>query len=185
VTQVTPESNIDTDPEELSRRERARIEQEAETNRLRLENLMLREGVDPESGLGKLFANGYQGEVTSDAVKAAIDEAGVRPAPVEAATPGVPTPEITPEERAQTGERGGAASGAVAGETPEPHPFEAGRKEGQRILDAGGTDTAAMAATFDEIAARGFGSKTEGRAPDRRAHFDGTLDPRHGIDLGW
>ena len=162
---------------ELSRRERARIEEE---NRLlRLENLTRKAGIDPDEGLGKLFMDGYHGEMTAEAVHAAAEGYGLLK------TEQPPTGDVTdPNERQQTADRQMTAGGAVpdAG-TPSEDPRVVAVREGEEVMAAGGTVEAAMGAAFDRIAAAGYGG--EGRAPDPRAQWHpGKEDPSR-PDLGW
>jgi hypothetical protein len=165
MTQTPP--NLDPDPEpsqaqkeadELSRRERATLEK---TNReLNLKYLMSRAGLDPDDGLGKLFFNGYDGEMTPEAVKTAAVSAGIIKDPE--APPEEPGSEITPEERASTAERQATATGAVpdagiAGDDVDPRVRAV--KVGEEVMEQGGTMEGAMAAAFDEIASAAYNDK--------------------------
>jgi hypothetical protein len=180
-----PEQEPQSDPaaEEESRRQRAAREK-AEHD-MKLENLMLRAGLDPESAeqpINKLFFEGYRGDLTSEAVLEAAKSYGLVRPPEDG-----PSGDVTdPEERRQTLDRQVASGGAKPdAETPSEDPRITALKVGQEMLDAGSTQEAAFGRAFDEIAAAGFGEKATGRAPDPRAQWDPEkLDPRR-RDLGW
>jgi hypothetical protein len=168
--------------EEESRRQRAARER-AERD-MKLENIMLRAGLDPQSTehpMNKLFFDGYDGELTADAVVERATGYGLlnQPAP--------PTGDVTdPAERQQTQDRQVAAGGAKPdGETPSEDPRLAAVRVGQDLMDAGATQEAAFGKAFDTIAAAGFGDRASGRAPDPRAQWEpGKEDPRR-PDPGW
>jgi hypothetical protein len=165
----------------LSRRERAEFE--SRQRALQLENLMLRAGIDPNTGLGKLFYNGYQGDLTIDAVRASAIEAQVIPDPnAEEPPPPDPNPPLTPDERGSTQERqltavGAQPDGGVVGEDLDPRVRAV--LTGFENLDAGGTTESAMGVAFDEIASAAYNDH------DKRAIYTpGEPDPRR-PDLGW
>lgn len=165
--------------DELSRRERAKLEKD---NRdLNLKNLMLRAGLDPDEKMGKLFFNGYDGDVDLDSVKGAAIEAGIITDP--SATPPPENPEITPEERASTGERQTTATGVQAdGRVVEEDidPRARALLVGEEVMEQGGTQEGAMAAAFDEIASAAYNDH------DERAIFTpGKVDPRRGRAQDW
>ena len=170
--------------EEESRRQRAAREKEQRDTKL--ENLMLRIGLDPESEtqpINKLFFEGYAGDLTNDAVLDEAKKYGLLKPPEEQSTGDI----TDPNERQQTQDRQVAAGGAKPdAETPSVDPRVAAVKVGQDALDAGWSQEAAFGRAFDEIAAAGFGEKATGRAPDPRAQWDPEkLDPRRGRDQGW
>lgn len=190
---IEPDSPEGESPEDdLSRRERARLEKENRDLRLAME--IQRLGIDPGQGVGKLFATGYDGEVTADAVKAAAEGYGIMPEP----TPPPDAPddpnargEVTdPNVREMTQDRQTASGGTVPdGGTPSEDPRVIAIREGEASIAVGGTQETAMGAAFDVIAAAGYGgTNPDGthRAPDPRAQYrPGEIDPRRGQDLGW
>lgn len=189
MTQVPPTIDPNTpvgdpaepDPAEISRRERATLE--ATIRDSKLENLMLRTGVDSNEGMGKLFFEGYKGELTVEAVTEAATGYGLLKKPDEKPS-GEPGDVTDPDERRQTGERQQAATGSVPdGNAPSKDPRLVAVETGNEVMGAGGTQEAAIGAAFDEIAAAGYGG--DGRKPDRRAQwYPGKEDPRR-PDLGW
>lgn len=159
--------------EELSRRERAKLEKD---NRdLNLKNLMLRAGLDPDEKMGKLFFNGYDGEMTSEAVSAAAVDAGIIADPE--APPAQPDPEgLTPEERQSTQERQTTATGAqpdagVTGSDIDPRVRAV--QVGEELMAQGASQEGAMAAAFDEIASAAYNDHDE-----RAIWTPGKEDPR-------
>jgi len=93
-----------TEPESPRKNDwRRRLEADAEAGRkaqaeaaqARRELAFLKAGVDLESPLGKLFAKGYDGDLTPDAVKSAAVEAGI----VEQPQAAVPQEELAAHDR--------------------------------------------------------------------------------------
>jgi hypothetical protein len=168
----TPDPQQSKEAEELSRRERAKLEKD---NRdLNLKNLMLRAGLDPDEKMGKLF-NGYDGEMSADAIKAAAVDAGIIQDPD--APPESPEPEaMTPEERQSTQERQTTATGVrpdggVVGSDMDPRVRAV--QVGEELMAQGASQEGAMAAAFDEIASAAFNDHDE-----RAIWKAGKEDPR-------
>lgn len=189
MTLVPPDPAIppEGDPNDQAAQEQSRRERAAQDKALRdsqLENLMLRAGIDPAEGMNKLFFEGYKGELTNEAVVEAAKGYGLIKEP-DPNTP--PAGEVTdPAIRNQTGERQQAATGNVPdGNAPTEDPRVTAIRTGEDIMANGGTQEGAMGAAFDVIAAAGFGSQSDHRAPDPRAQWrPGEPDPRR-PDLGW
>lgn len=190
MTQVTPENDAPPegspppDPEHLEKSRRERAAEEARVRGLELTNLMLRAGLDPESQeqpMNKLFFEGYKGDLTTEAVVEAAKSYGL------IKLPDAPTGEVTdPVERQQTADRQTAATGNIPdGGTPSPDPRDQAVKEGLAVMEAGGSQEAAMGAAFDRIAAAGYGSVADGRKPDPRAQWDPSREDPRRPDLGW
>lgn len=125
------------------------------------ENAMLRAGVDLDSPLGKMFARAYDGELDTDAVRAAATEVGA----MRAATPAA---EVTlePGEEGSTDLRqelgtGGTPPGGGEG----PHPTVKMADAAKEVLVKTGNHGRALAAGFGEL----VGAAAEG---DRRIILD-------------
>lgn len=181
--QTNPPADPPPDPDptqdDVSRRERARLEKENRDGKL--ENIMLRAGLDPAAGMNSLFFKSYEGELTAEAVTESAKGYGL----VKEET--APTGDITdPAERQQTQQRQQAQTGGPPGtEAPSEDPRAEAIKVGQAAMANGSTEEAAMGTAFNHIAAAGFGSVADGRPPDRRAQFlPGEPDPRR-PDIGW
>jgi hypothetical protein len=69
-------------------------------------------GIDTDTDAGKIFARGYDGELTSEAIKAAAAGFNLAPAPVE--------PPADPEVALEPNEAAVLAAGAELGGTPPP-----------------------------------------------------------------
>lgn len=87
-----------------ARREAEQLRLEAET--AKKENAFLKAGIDLDSPLGKMFAKGYDGELTVDALKSAASAVGLLPT---SADPEV-TQEIAGLERIANASAGTAAA---------------------------------------------------------------------------
>jgi len=184
---TNPPAGTETPPPEAEAAEQSRREKAAADKAARdrdLENIMLRAGLDPlseDAPMNKLFFEGYKGEMTSEAVVAAAKGYGL------IKEPSAPTGDITdPNERQQTQQRQDVQTGGPPGnEPPSEDPRVVAIKVGEAAMANGATEEMAMGAAFDHIAAAGFGSAEDNRAPDRRAQFNpGEADPRR-PDLGW
>lgn len=134
-------------------------DREAEAEKLRRENVLLRAGIDLESAdeatkqRVSFLVNGWPdgADFTVEAVKAAAANLGLTG---EAATTGT-GPAITPEEQAQTQERQLLQQGAsAAGSMPEVHPSVEAIRDGLKTLANGGTSEDALAVAFHKVVER-------------------------------
>lgn len=128
----------------------------AETPNLARENAMLRAGVDLDTPLGQLFADGYKGELDKDAIKAAFGNLGVSPTSGETNEPDPNADQPSAEELArQQREQALSNGGTPPGGEPDEDPYIAAMAA---YHDAGGNQTnaarvAGLQKIFDAAAA--------------------------------
>ena len=121
-----------------------------EADGLKRELALLKAGVDTDSAVGKMFAKGYEGELTKEAVTAAWSEISPNAEPPAAES----TDTVTdPAERAATQERTNLASGVSQTIEPTPDPREVGRAAGQKVVADGGSREDGMATHFQHLVA--------------------------------
>lgn len=111
------------------------------------ENVFLRAGVDLDSPLGKLLFDGYQGDVTPDAVKTAAAEVGA----LKAVAP--PAPEAPPSTEAD--DRRILQQGANVVPEGTKHPHTVALEEGQRLQGIGATEDAVLGEAFHTVVVAG------------------------------
>src|SRR5262245_7153216 len=131
-------------------------ERDAEGEKLRRENVLLRAGIDLEAAddatkqrVGFLV-NGWPdgADFTVDAVKAAATSLGI----IGDGTPAPKGPEITADEQQQTADRQLLQPGsAPAGSKPDVHPSVEAYREGMKVLALGGSDEDVLAAGISTI----------------------------------
>lgn len=158
-TDPTPEP--DNTPKALRRAAAEGRQAKAKATQLERENIMLKAGIDTDTPLGAMFAAGYSGELTKDAVKAAFSALGVA-APSADADPDPdptvdPDPDISDAERNSTAQRQALASGAnlTPSDPTDVHPHERMRQAHETVLAAGGRGEDAMAAGIAQLLAAG------------------------------
>lgn len=152
----------DRTPKALREAAKAGKQAKAEAARLARENVMLKAGVDTDSPLGKIFAAGYDGELTKDAVKAAYAGLGVAPVAAEPADPAPenPDPVLADGEAGSTAERQALANGAPADQLSDKDPRTKSIEDAHAVIAKGGTSEAAIAASFaTRVAAAAAGDK--------------------------
>lgn len=99
---------------------------------LQKELAMVKAGIATDSALGKMFFKSYEGDLSTEAVKAAALEIGLLTVETKA-------PEIPESERTSTQERQTVANGASAPDAfVKPAKMEA-REEAERVVKEGGT----------------------------------------------
>lgn len=121
-------------------------------DQLARENAMLRAGVDLDSKAGAYFAKGYDGELTTEAIKAeAADFSGVLRG--ESAPPAAPPAEEKPPvDENQSRERMDLASNSGApGTTPGEDPYKAAESAFNEALGSNGSREKASAAAFSAL----------------------------------
>lgn len=140
-------------------------EREAEAEKLRRENVLLRAGINLEGAddatkqrVGFLVNGWPDGtDFTVDAVKAAAEGLGILGGSAAGAGP-----EITPDEQQQTADRQLLQPGSTpAGSVPDVHPSVEAVREGLKVLARGGTDEDAIAVGINTIVRRAV----QGTAP--------------------
>ena len=137
------------EPHEVSRlRELAEegARTKAQLEQVLRERAFERAGIDIESGPGKLLFTAHQGEITTEAIKAAAEEYGV---PVKGATPPPPAGEgqggegatggAGEGEQTGSGEREALANGAPADSNEKPNPYAEAHKQAEAVRARGGT----------------------------------------------
>lgn len=134
---------------------------EAQLAEQKRENAMLRAGIDLDSPLGAMFAKAYDGDLTTDAVKAAFVQlapaAPAAPAPDPAATPEQTPPAPAPDDSALFDEAGRLiGSGTPPTGDNGPHPGRAGVDDYWSALRDGKTEEEAEALGLDRILAAGM-----------------------------
>jgi hypothetical protein len=136
----------DEQPESNDIRNLRRKAQKADA--LARENALLKAGINTDTPLGQMFKDAYQGELTTDAIKAAW------------ATVAPPAPETTEQETEPTAEekefaaeREGFASGAGDdGKPPDRNPRKEALEIGLKALDEGLARDEAMGMAFSHLA---------------------------------
>lgn len=118
-----------------------------EADALKRELALTKAGIDTDSAIGKLFAKGYEGELTADAVKTAWAEVNPAAAPEPVSEDTV----TDPGERNSTQERTNLASGANQSADPPADPREEGRKAGLKVMMDGGSREEGMATHFQHL----------------------------------
>lgn len=156
----------------LKREKKAREAAEAtaaESANDKRENVMLRAGIDLDTPLGQLFADGYKGELDKEAIKAAWGVLGVTPsnetptADPNANDDGSSAEEIARQQREAALSNGGTQPGTE----PTPDPYIDAL---QRYHDSGGNQqTEAQVAGIQAI----FDAAAKG---DARVAVPGPLD---------
>ncbi len=130
------------------------------------ENAFLRAGVDLDSPLGRVFARGYDGELTPEAIRTGFAEIAPTPA-VIAATDPIPAPVATPvvavvaptaDETAALAAASALAQGVAPVDTPTQHPSRAAVEGYYADLKLGVTNKDAEARAFDTV----FGAAAQG-----------------------
>ena len=145
-------------PRGLRRAAEAGQRAKAENLELRRENALLRAGVDLDSPLGALFAKGYDGDPSDDAIREAWAEVhgAVPPTPE---VPMTPDPHITADERASTAQRQALANGSPADLPPGPaDPRDEADRIREAVVASGGRAEDGVAAALDHI----LGAATRG-----------------------
>jgi hypothetical protein len=145
----------DDDPSQvtLSRSQIRAMERDAkETRTLKRENALLKAGIDTTTPLGTLFAQAYEGELSTEAINTAW-QAIAPPGGAEPGATDTAVHEPTAEERAFADERAGMASGAGDdGVPPDRDPRKVAVEEGLAALEGGAGRDEAMAMTFSHLA---------------------------------
>lgn len=121
----------------------------AELAAAKREVALLKAGVDLDSPVGKLFAKGYDGEITPEAIKA--EWATLVPSSTPGDTPVDDGPEISADEAASTAQRQALANGSPADITPKPSAREVARQEAEKLRANGANERDVLASTFDAL----------------------------------
>ena len=130
--QVDPDEAADETPKGLRRAAAAGKKAKADADALRRENLMLRAGVDIDSGPGKYFAKGYDGELTLEAVKSEWASLAPKPnADADLTPPATPDPVLTDDDLTSTRERQNLAHGAAS---DTPPAAVSGKVQAQKVF---------------------------------------------------
>lgn len=149
----TPE---DETPKGLRRAARDGKAARAEATRLARENAMLKAGIDTDTPLGALFSDGYKGDLTKDAVKAAWSALGA-PAPASSSADAVDDEpagdDVTfePGEEQSTRERQALANGANTDAPAKPNPHENALLVAEKVTAGGGSRDDSMAGAFESL----------------------------------
>lgn len=136
----------------LERDAKVAREAQAEAAALRQELAFSKVGIDVATPLGKMFAAGYDGDMSVDAVqKAWSDLGGVKD---DGGEPSEPDPTISTDEVELTRRREALANGSRGddGNEPDPDPRAGAIQAGHDALAAGRSRDEAMATTFSELA---------------------------------
>lgn len=106
---------------------------------------LVKAGIDTDSPVGKMFAKAYDGELNTDAIKAAALEVGA----IQTAPEPTPVVLVDPAEVAQTQERANLAAGAQPSnfDPSAVNPRQQGWENYRNEIQGGATD---------EIAAAGY-----------------------------
>lgn len=135
-------------------------ELETQQEQLARENAMLRARVDLDSPVGQLFARGYEGEASTDAVRAAWEALGVTTPAAPAGEAGGAPPAGQPADDGPTAEEQAAQQARQAltqggstppGEEPSPEPWEAAYAEREAALKSGTPRDTADGRVLDRI----------------------------------
>lgn len=118
---------------------------ESEKQELRRKDVFREAGV-PTDGVGKLFAKSFDGDLTVEAVQAAMDEYGIKTGE-STSTPEPTTPPARDPSEVAAAAAFDAAAAGQNGETPEQSPEERATRAYEETFEAtGGHDIKAQAA---------------------------------------
>lgn len=133
----------------------------ARANELERKLAFAQAGVNLETKAGQYFYKGYDGELSTDAIREELGALGLSDAP----PPKQQEDEIPADERASTDERGRLATGA----SNEPHgdnPRITAIESGEKALRDGSTRIDAIGEAFAELAIAGYKNN------DKRVIYD-------------
>lgn len=132
------------EPSELRKAADRGRQASVENETLKRELAFAKAGIDTDSKAGKMLLKSYEGDLTSEAIKAEAEEIGLFQ-PRQTAS----TETATPEEREQTEIRAGLATGSTAvGSPPDEDPQTAGLRAGFEARKQGASHTEAFIAAL-------------------------------------
>lgn len=137
---------------------------------LERENAFLKAGVQTDTPLGKLLFKAYDGELTTDAIKAAADELGAASQP--AAPPPPADTELAPGEDSAMDAANSMAPGATPPtEEPKTDPRSRAQEDYVNAINSGATNEQALGKAFHTLV-------QAAAAGDERVILDRTGRPR-------
>lgn len=156
MTFIDPTIDPENDPEPLepeSNDIRSLRRKAEKADALARENALLKAGINTESPLGAMFRDAYQGELTTDAIKAAWATVAP-PAPPEPEPTTDPDPGPDPQAQQFADDRQRLTTGGAGdlGTEPERDPKKVAIEEGEKALQEGKSREDAMALAFSTLA---------------------------------
>lgn len=144
----------------LSRKDIRALEASAKKGRraeaLERENAFLKAGIDVESPVGQMFARGYDGDLTTAAIKASAEtipgalKGGS--APTDEAKEQTPEETADEEEKSATAERSALANGSKPDDGKAEDPRLTALQRSQEAMKRGATEEDALGSFFNTVA---------------------------------